>query len=140
MDVFGKAEGSNSSAGGTESSGGGRRCVSVNDIRRAFEKAEQSLAISSLVKGQACVGNGAYGQGISPSHNRMSSLDSTTSDESSIPTPHNYYGSVSSLISGRENLKDHYGSISSLASSTSLISPHVCIQYILNISRNRFRK
>ena len=48
MDVFGKAEGSNSSAGGTESSGGGRRCVSVNDIRRAFEKAEQSLAISSL--------------------------------------------------------------------------------------------
>ena len=134
MDVFGKAEGSNSSGGGTESSGGGRRCVSVNDIRRAFEKAEQSLAISSLVKGQACVGNGAYGQGISPSHNRMSSLDSTTSDESSIPTPHNYYGSVSSLISGRENLKDHYGSISSLASSTSLISPHVCIQYNFNIS------
>merc|ERR1719245_1861413 len=55
----------------------------------------------------------------------MSSLDSTASDESSIPTPsgsHNYYGSVSSLVSGRENLKDHYGSISSLASSTSLIS------------------
>ena len=128
LDVFGKPEGSNSSGGGTGSSGGGgggRRCVSVNDIRRAFEKAEQSLAISSLVKGQACTGNGAYGQGISPSHNRMSSLDSTTSDESSIPTPHNYYGSVSSLVSGRENLKDHYGSISSLASSTSLISPHV---------------
>merc|ERR1719245_2657296 len=56
----------------------------------------------------------------------MSSLDSTASDESSIPTPsgsHNYYGSVSSLVSGRENLKDHYGSITSLASSTSLISP-----------------
>ena len=126
MDVFGKAEGSNSSGGGPGSSGGGgRRCVSVNDIRRAFEKAEQSLAISSLVKEQAGTGNGYYGQGISPSHNRMSSLDSTTSDESSIPTPHNYYGSVSSLISGRENLKDHYGSISSLASSTSLISPQV---------------
>lgn len=99
--------------------------MSVNDIRRAFEKAEQSLAISSHGKGQSCVGNGNYGPGISPSHNRMSSLDSTTSDESSIPTPHNYYGSVSSLISGRENLKDHYGSISSLASSTSLISPQV---------------
>merc|ERR1719277_1387115 len=127
LDVFGKPEGSNSSNGGTESSGGGgggRRCVSVNDIRRAFEKAEQSLAISSHGKGQTCAGNGAYGPGISPSHNRMSSLDSTTSDESSIPTPHNYYGSVSSLVSGRENLKDHYGSISSLASSTSLISPH----------------
>merc|ERR1719245_2806906 len=56
----------------------------------------------------------------------MSSLDSTASDESSIPTPsgsHNYYGSVSSLVSGRENLKDHYGSITSLASSTSMISP-----------------
>ena len=119
--MFGKAEGSNSSDSRTGSSGG-RRCVSVNDIRRAFEKAEQSLAISSLVnKGQQM----PPGQGISPSHNRMSSLDSTTSDESSIPTPHNYYGSVSSLISGRENLKDHYGSISSLASSTSLISPQV---------------
>ena len=128
LDVFGKAEGLSSSGGGTGSSaggGGGRRCVSVNDIRRAFEKAEQSLAISSHGKGQSCVGNGNYGPGISPSHNRMSSLDSTTSDESSIPTPHNYYGSVSSLISGRENLKDHYGSISSLASSTSLISPQV---------------
>merc|ERR1712088_799743 len=56
------------------------------------------------------------------SHNRMSSLDSTTSEESSIPTPH-FHGSVSSLISGRENLKDHYGSITSLASSTSMISP-----------------
>ena len=112
LEVFGKAsEGSSSSVGGGSSNG--RRCVSVNDIRRAFEKAEQSLA--SSVKGQ----------GMSPSHNRMSSLDSTTSDESSIPTPHNYYGSVSSLISGRENLKDHYGSITSLASSTSLISPQV---------------
>ena len=64
----------------------------------------------------------------------MSSLDSTTSDESSIPTPHNYYGSVSSLISGRENLKDHYGSISSLASSTSLISPQVkCHCWLLKL-------
>ena len=65
----------------------------------------------------------------------MSSLDSTTSDESSsIPqTPH-YYGSVNSLLSGGgghgggsggSNLKDHYGSITSLASSTSLISPQV---------------
>jgi len=66
--------------------------------------------------------------GLSPGHHRMSSLDSTTSDESSIPTPHNSFGSVSSLISGQNNLKDHYGSITSLASSTSLISPQV--QYI----------
>ena len=114
--------------GGSVRGEASRRCVSVNDIRRAFEKAEQSLA--SSVKGGPGSGSGSSGagSGISPSHNRMSSLDSTASDESSIPTPsgsHNYYGSVSSLVSGRENLKDHYGSITSLASSTSLISPQV---------------
>jgi hypothetical protein len=96
-----------------------RRCVSVNDIRRAFEKAEASLSssLSRCSKASTSSSSGA------PSHNRMSSLDSTASDESSIPTPH-YYGSVSSLLGGQNNsLKDHYGSISSLASSTSLISP-----------------
>jgi hypothetical protein len=64
----------------------------------------------------------------------MSSLDSTTSEESAgvacvTPGSHGFYGSVSSLLSGHAgsgaNLKDHYGSISSLASSTSLISPQV---------------
>jgi len=102
-----------------------RRCVSVNDIRRAFEKAEQSL--SESVKGGGGAGSisGSGLFGLSPSHHRMSSLDSTASDESSIPTPHNCFGSVSSLISGQTNLKDHYGSITSLASSTSLISPQV---------------
>merc|ERR1712123_497353 len=93
-----------------------RRAVSVNDIRRAFEKAEQSLDTSGTAKVS----------GLSPpssSHNRMSSLDSTTSEESSIPTPH-FHGSVSSLTSGHGGgLRDHYGSISSLASSTSVISP-----------------
>ena len=93
-----------------------RRCVSVNDIRRAFEKAEQSL--QAAAKGLP---------EMSPCHNRMSSLDSTNSDESSIPTPQHCYGSVSSLISGRDgnNMRDHYGSISSLASSTSIISSQV---------------
>lgn len=98
---------------GVTSANGGRRCVSVNDIRRAFEKAEQSLQ-QAAAKGLP---------GMSPCHHRMSSLDSTNSDESSIPTPQLCYGSVSSLISGQTNLRDHYGSISSLASSTSLISP-----------------
>ena len=97
---------------------GGRRCVSVNDIRRAFEKAEQSLQ-QAAAKGYS---------GMSPCHNRMSSLDSTNSDESSIPTPQQCWGgSVSSLIGGQTNMRDHYGSISSLASSTSLISPQVKI-------------
>ena len=101
-----------------------RRAVSVNDIRRAFEKAEQSLSHS-----------GSSGKRPGPSmsmsgcssHNRMSSLDSTTSsEESSIPTPH-FHGSVTSLASGHggDRLKDHYGSITSLASSTSMISPQV---------------
>ncbi|XP_059082124.1 mucin-2-like isoform X6 [Tigriopus californicus] len=95
-----------------------RRCVSVNDIRRAFEKAEQSLSRSM----SKCGSSSSSICGMAPCHNRMSSLDSTASDESSIPTPH-YYGSVSSLLSGQTNMKDHYGSITSLASSTSMISP-----------------
>ena len=99
---------------------GGRRCVSVNDIRRAFEKAEQSLQ-QAAAKGYS---------GMSPCHNRMSSLDSTNSDESSIPTPQHCYGSVSSLFSGHStNMRDHYGSISSLASSTSMISPQVSLPF-----------
>ena len=76
----------------------------------------------------------------------MSSLDSTTSDESSsIPqTPH-YYGSVNSLLSGGgghgggsggSNLKDHYGSITSLASSTSLISPQVRCKLLTDKSKH----
>ena len=93
-----------------------RRAVSVNDIRRAFEKAEQSLSNSGTPK--------RLGLATPSSHNRMSSLDSTTSEESSIPTPH-FHGSVSSLTSGHGGLKDHYGSITSLASSTSMISPQV---------------
>ena len=99
-----------------------RRCVSVNDIRRAFEKAEQSL--QAAAKGLP---------EMSPCHNRMSSLDSTNSDESSIPTPQHCYGSVSSLISGRDgnNMRDHYGSISSLASSTSIISSQVNYKTLL---------
>ena len=110
-----------SAAGST--SGSNRRCVSVNDIRRAFEKAEQSL--------QAAAKGLPYE--MSPCHNRMSSLDSTNSDESSIPTPQHCYGSVSSLISGQtNNMRDHYGSISSLASSTSLISPQVIVILIGN--------
>ena len=67
---------------------------------------------------------------MSPCHNRMSSLDSTNSDESSIPTPHYpLYGSVSSLISGHteSNMRNHYGSISSIASSTSRISDEVSL-------------
>ena len=106
-----------------------RRAVSVNDIRRAFEKAEQSLSHSGGSGGSTTKRSGGMsGSSMTgASHNRMSSLDSTTSsEESSIPTPH-FHGSVTSLASGHggDRLKDHYGSITSLASSTSMISPQV---------------
>ena len=119
LDVFGgrtpMSELGQSSNTGSAAGNSNRRCVSVNDIRRAFEKAEQSL--QAAAKGLP---------ETSPCHNRMSSLDSTNSDESSIPTPQHCYGSVSSLFSGQtNNMRDHYGSISSLASSTSMISPQV---------------
>lgn len=91
-----------------------QQTVTVNDIKSAFEKAEQSLSNNGTPT--------RSGLSTSLSHNRMSSLDSTTSEESSIPAPH-FYGSVNSLTSGHSGgLKDHYGSISSLASSTSMIS------------------
>mgnify|MGYP001352618167 FL=1 len=121
LEVFGgrtpMSENQISNGAGSASGSSGRRCVSVNDIRRAFEKAEQSL--QAAAKGLP---------EMSPCHNRMSSLDSTNSDESSIPTPHYpLYGSVSSLISGHteNNMRNHYGSISSIASSTSRISDEV---------------
>ncbi|KAK4327584.1 hypothetical protein Pmani_001941 [Petrolisthes manimaculis] len=60
-------------------------------------------------------------QAVSSSHPRMSSLDSTTSDDGA------HYGSVTSLASGQ---RDQYGSITSLASSTSLISPQELAQLI----------
>lgn len=76
-----------------------RRSVSVNDIRKAFEKAELTLSNKS--------------EKTNGTHARVSSLDSTTSDDSSAP-----YDSC--------NLhREQYGSITSLASSTSLISPQV---------------
>ena len=106
-----------------------RRAVSVNDIRRAFEKAEQSLSHSGAPSSSSSRHPGMPGA-VTGSHARMSSLDSSTSsEESSLPTPH-FHGSVSSLASGQggDRLRDHYGSITSLASSTSMISPHVSIR------------
>eukprot|EP00096_Caligus_rogercresseyi_P011894 TRINITY_DN482_c0_g3_i1.p1 TRINITY_DN482_c0_g3~~TRINITY_DN482_c0_g3_i1.p1 ORF type:complete len:855 (-),score=313.98 TRINITY_DN482_c0_g3_i1:70-2634(-) len=94
-----------------------RRAESVSDIWRALEKAEASLLSSNNNSSNSSSNVSA------PNHNRMSSIDSTASEESSIPTTPHLYGSVSSLVSGQSNLKDHYGSITSLASSTSLISP-----------------
>lgn len=81
--------------------GDNRRSVSVNDIRKAFEKAEMALANS----------------GRKVNHARVSSLDSTASEDSYTP----HYGSVGNLH------REQFGSVTSIASSTSLISPQVCM-------------
>lgn len=100
-----------------------RRSVSVNDIRKAFEKVEVTSTsnvktsynnrVASSVPSALSASYGANGN-----HVRVSSLDSTTSEDSCALTP-NHYGSSSNLH------REQFGSITSLASSTSLISPQV---------------
>lgn len=92
-----------------------RRSVSVNDIRKAFEKAE--IALNGKPKPGLVNGNGLAH--LIPNHARVSSLDSTTSEDSCAPTP-THYGSNSNL-----QKEQQFGSITSLASSTSLISQQV---------------
>lgn len=91
-----------------------RRSVSVNDIRKAFEKAEMVL-VGNRGKNAVLNGNGH----LIPSHARVSSLDSTTSEDSCAQTP-THYGSITNL-----QKEQQFGSITSLASSTSLISQQV---------------
>lgn len=103
--------------------------VSVNDIRKAFEKAELALSptspsppngkvgfsaglngvnerlICSISSGSSSVGSGT----LISSHARGSSIDSTTSEDG-------FPGHLS---------KEQFGSITSLASTTSLISQQV---------------
>jgi hypothetical protein len=111
----------------TSSMSSTKRSVSVNDIRKAFEKAEQ--AVNSYGRDDNDGSMGKVGKDsaaiLSPpsAHFRVSSFDSTTSEESSATTPAGIYGSVNSLLSSAT--RDPYGSITSLASSTSLISPQV---------------
>lgn len=87
------------------------RSVSVNDIRKAFEKPEQTVTPPHSKNSLSKVAN----------HARVSSLDSTASDDSLLPP----YGSVSNLH------REQFGSISSLASSTSLISQQVSLKILL---------
>lgn len=67
-----------------------RRSASVHDIRKTFETAGRKV-----------------------NHARVSSLDSTASEDSFTP----HYGSVGNLH------REQFGSVTSIASSTSLISP-----------------
>lgn len=78
--------------------------VHVNDIKKTFEKAEPLNKINGIKMSQQ-------------NHLRMSSMDSTTSEDS-LPTTNS--GSASNLLKEQQ-----FGSITSLASSTSLISQQV---------------
>ncbi|KAL1114849.1 hypothetical protein AAG570_007673 [Ranatra chinensis] len=91
-----------------------QKSVSVTDIKKAFEKAEQALVANGRLRNT----------NVPIYHNRVSSVDSTNSDDSYVPTP-TYYGSVSDL-----QKEQQFGSITSLASSTSLISQQELSQLI----------
>lgn len=103
--------------------------VSVNDIRKAFEKAELALSptspsppngkmnfstslngVNERLNGSNSSGSSTAGSGtLIPSHARGSSIDSTTSEDG-------FPGHLT---------KEQFGSITSLASTTSLISQQV---------------
>lgn len=104
-----------------------KRSVSVNDIRRAFEKAETAVNPYGRDDNSPSAKKDPTNLTLpsTSAHFRVSSFDSTTSEESSATTPAGIYGSVNSLVSSAP--RDPYGSITSLASSTSLISPQVII-------------
>ncbi|CAL8121954.1 unnamed protein product [Orchesella dallaii] len=107
-----------------------KRSVSVNDIRKAFEKAETAVSAYGREDNSQSVKKDATALTLpsTSAHFRVSSFDSTTSEESSATTPAGIYGSVNSLVSSAP--RDPYGSITSLASSTSLISPQELQQLI----------
>ncbi|XP_065207330.1 uncharacterized protein bbg isoform X2 [Planococcus citri] len=82
--------------------------IHVNDIKKTFEKAEPLVKMNGIKTSQ--------------NHLRMSSMDSTTSEDS-LPTTNS--GSASNLLKEQQ-----FGSITSLASSTSLISQQELQQLI----------
>ena len=74
----------------------------------------------------------------------MSSLDSNTSEDSSLPFGYGYgFGGVGygGYYGGPFGIgvRDNYGSITSLASSTSLISPQVLNFFLISPRREMFR-
>jgi hypothetical protein len=83
----------------------GRRSASVTDIRRAFERSPQATAALTVT---------------APNHARVSSLDSSASEETSSGPS----APASALLSSANSM-EQLGSISSLASSTSIISQQV---------------
>ncbi|XP_014243541.1 uncharacterized protein LOC106663317 [Cimex lectularius] len=92
--------------------------VNVNSMKKVFEKIDNF----SVPNGRLKTSNSAANVLIQ--HPRVSSIDSTTSDDSYVPTT-TPYGSITNL-----QKEQQFGSITSLASSTSLISQQELSQLI----------
>lgn len=91
-----------------------QKSISVNSIKKVFEKVDTFSVSNGRLKNNGLTVN------TSIQHPRVSSIDSTTSDDSYIPMPNTPFGSISNL-----QKEQQFGSITSLASSTSLISQQV---------------
>ena len=120
----------------TASTRGCKSMAGVVEIRKAFERVKGQLETESCsnmdlpseepgagkphgIFSLQNFGNFAHcGSSSYHHHGRMSSLDSTNSDDGSFS-----FGSYGGHFG--IGVKDNYGSITSLASSTSLISPQV---------------
>lgn len=102
-----------------------KRSTSVNDIRKTFEKTPAPAPFTPSGRSKLLNNNKENSNGVIYNHQRISSLDSTTSEGSSGVSSmlangqNNHSGSNNNLQSG------DFGSISSLASSTSVISQQV---------------
>ena len=113
LEVFSKTTNKTTTAVNT-----GNQFVVIGGSRFPSNSSSGSPRVSDIMKAFEIRG--------SATHNRMSSVDSATSDDGSVG---GHYGSVTSLASGT---RDQYGSITSLASSTSIISSQVsCLLYLL---------
>uniref|UniRef100_A0A146LUS4 Pro-interleukin-16 n=1 Tax=Lygus hesperus TaxID=30085 RepID=A0A146LUS4_LYGHE len=102
-----------------------QKSVSVNSIKKVFEKVDCFAVSNGRLK------NNGLSVNTNIQHPRVSSIDSTTSDDSYIPMPNTPYGSVSNL-----QKEQQFGSITSLASSTSLISQQELAQLIEEANHN----
>ena len=114
----------------------------VVEMRKAFERVKEELMEETSTPDESCKPHGIFSLSSSSlssafhhpwnmnhhhlhhphyyHHTRMSSLDSTTSED--MPQPFAFQHGAYGIPFG---VRDNYGSITSLASSTSLISPQV---------------
>lgn len=125
-----------SPASASSASSSRSRAVGVLDIRQAFERVKEELMESADAEDYIQMYGNSKPHGIFNvsghhhfQHVRMSSLDSMTSEDGSIPF--GMFGVGMGQAFG--GVRDNYGSITSLASSTSLISPQVLYPSVRSI-------